>query len=73
MTGRLVETGRELRGGAPLVAVVEPAELRQRDDLGIAGATSLRRTVRGRGLHEAEVRTVIMVVRDVASEQAAQV
>jgi hypothetical protein len=42
MAGRLLAAGRELRGGAPLVAVVQTTEPRQADDLGRPGGPSLQ-------------------------------
>ena len=53
--------------------MVEASESRLADDLGLSGGTSLRWAARGRGLREAKVRTVIVIVGHVVSEQALQV
>ena len=58
------------RGAAPFVAVVEAAEPGQGDDLGVTEGPGLPWAARGSGLGEAEVRTIVVVVRDVLADQA---
>ena len=61
-----------LRGAAPFVTVVEAAEPGQGDDLGVTEGPGLPWAARGSGLGEAEVRTIVVVVRDVLADQAQQ-
>jgi hypothetical protein len=49
-----------------------PAEPGQGDDLGVTNGSGLPWAARGRGLGGAEVRAIVVVVRDVLAEQAQQ-
>jgi len=61
-----------LRGAAPFVTVVQAAEPGQGDDLGVTNGPGLPWAARGRSLGEAEVRAIVLVVRDVLADQAQQ-
>ena len=61
-----------LRGAAPFVTVVQAAEPGLGDDLGVTNGPGLPWAARGRGLGQAEVRAIVVVVRDVLAEQAQQ-
>jgi hypothetical protein len=52
--------------------VVETTETGQGDDLGATNGPRLPWAARGRGLGEAEVRAIVVVVRDILAEQAQQ-
>ena len=61
-----------LRGAAPFVTVVQAAEPGQGDDLGVTNRAGLPWAARWRSLGQAEVRAIVVVVRDVLAEQAQQ-
>ena len=64
---------RGLRGGSPLVPVVQAADARVRHDRGFSLGPTLRRPPRGCRLPEAQVGPIIVVVGDVLAEEAPEV
>jgi hypothetical protein len=59
----------DLRGGAPLVTVVEAAKPRQGDDLSVTHGPSWSRSTHERGLGEGQMAAVVMIIGDVVSER----